>query len=63
MAVNGDKIYVAAGKDAKGALYVFDKGLNLLSTIDIGKSPSSVAVGNGIIAARPREQQYSVRHK
>ncbi|MDO9287918.1 MAG: IPT/TIG domain-containing protein, partial [Thermodesulfovibrionales bacterium] len=49
VAVSGDKIYVPAGKDAKGALYVFDKDLNLLSTVDIGKSPSSVAVGNNII--------------
>ena len=43
------KYMCPAGKDAKGALYIFDKNLNLLSTINIGKSPSSIAVGNSII--------------
>ncbi|KAF0145016.1 MAG: RhsA [Nitrospirae bacterium] len=50
VAVSGDRVYVPAGKDAKAALYVFDKDLNLLSTVDIGKSPASAAVGGGIIA-------------
>ncbi|MEK6582743.1 MAG: hypothetical protein AABZ25_10205, partial [Nitrospirota bacterium] len=49
LAVNGDKIYVPAGKDANGVLYIFDKNLNLISTVNIGKSPSSIAVGNSII--------------